>query len=223
MTEFDRPATSAAHLAALGRAIPDEAFAVAPEESVQIFNFHFTPEMVSGWRVARVREVSVGRGIRLVQANAQVEGSDRIARVEILETEGSDAARLQFIETLARFQREPSTILRTPPQIGEAEARVGHIAFAFLRGNLVVTVTAIGAEAQSVEELARRLDQSILEKPEIPIDAGDESDPGTGARVPAMVKVFTRRDGGVGDVSERFAIAPDGRARRLPEAAEERP
>lgn len=233
MTDPEYPATSATHLAAVGDALPEGAFAEPPEESVEVFNFRFAADMVPGWTLARAREVETARGVRLAQVNARAEGSENTARIEIFETSGPDAGRELFLETLARFQRDPATILRSPPQVGEAEASLGQSMFVFLRGNLVVTVTAIGAVAMPVEDLARQLDLSIRAKPEAAeevedvetaADAADEAAPQLRAAAERpMVKVFTRRAGRGSGASERFAIAAGGIARRIREPGGERP
>jgi len=215
MSETDLPGTATAHIEAVVTDVPAEAFA-EPDESVEVFNFRFAADMVPGWALTRAREVDTGRGVRLVQANAQARHSDAVARLEILETADPAAGRALFMETLARFQRQPATILRTPPQIGEAEARLGQAAFAFLRGNLVVTVTAIGPALLPVEDLARAFDHSLGSKPDMPEDStGDAQRTRSAGAVPPMVKVFRRRGEGGAGAGERFAIAPDGRARRL--------
>lgn len=229
MTDPEFPATSASHLAAVSEAVPDAAFAEPADESVEVFNFRFAHDMMPGWTLARAREVDTGRGIRLAQVNARAEGSDNTARIEIFETDGPEAARELFLETLARFQREPASLLRTPPQVGEAEASVGQSMFVFLRGNLVVTVAAIGPVVLPVEDLARQIDRSIRAKPEAAEDDEQEELPENAApllRAAAerpMVKVFTRRAGRRSGESERFAIAPNGLARRIRGPGGERP
>lgn len=226
MTDPEFPATSASHLAAVREAVPEAIFADPPDESVEVFNFRFSHDMMPGWTLARVREIDTGRGVRLAQVNARAEGSDATARIEIFESEGPDAARVLFLETLARFQRNPATILRTPPQVGEAEASVGQSMFVFLRGNLVVTVAAIGPATLPVEDLARQLDLSIRTKPDGVEEDLDEAAaaplPGAAVGRP-MVKVFTRRTGRRSGTSERFTIAANGLARRIREPGPERP
>jgi hypothetical protein len=216
MSETDPAATSPAHVEAVVTAVPAEAFA-EPGESVEVFNFRFAADMVPGWILTRAREVDTGRGVRLIQANARAREAGAVARLEILEAADPAAGRTLFMETLARFQREPATILRTPPQIGEAEARLGQTCFAFLRGNLVVTVTAIGPAPLPVEDLARAFDGWLRNKPDGPEDGteGAQRTRSTGA-VPPMVKVFGRSGQRGAGAGERFAIAPDGHARRLP-------
>jgi hypothetical protein len=225
MTDPEFPATSASHLAAVSEAVPEAAFAEPEDESVEIFNFRFAHDMMPGWTLARAREVETGRGVRLAQVNARAEGSDNTARIEIFETDGPDAARELFLETLARFQRDPATILRTPPQVGEAEAAVGQSMFVFLRGNLVVTVAAIGPVVLPVEDLARQLDRSIRAKPEaVEEDLAEDAAPMLRAAAERpMVKVFTRRAGRRSGESERFSIAANGLARRIREPGGERP
>ena len=201
--------------------MPDEAFAARPDEAVQVFNFRFAREMVPGWTLARARVVDTGQKVRMVQANASAEGA--VARIEILETEGPERGRKLFMETLTRFQRNPATILRTPPRIGEAEACLGESVFTFLRGNLVVTVAAMGPASPRIEELARQLDRVICEKPDVPDEPGDppamRSASADTSASHAMVKVFTRSDA----TSERFAVEPDGRARRFRDKGNEDP
>jgi hypothetical protein len=183
---------------------------------MEVFNFRFAAGMVPGWTLTRAREVDTGRGVRLIQANAEAEGSDAVARLEVLESADPAAGRALFMETLARFQRDPARIVRTPPQIGEAEARLGQTAFAFLRGNLVVTVTAIGPAPLPVEDLARAFDHSLQTKPDVPEGRTEDLQRTTGASaVPPMVKVFGRAGQRGAGAGERFAIAPDGSAWRL--------
>lgn len=217
MNDTDLPQTSAAHLDAVDDAVSEAAFAVPEGDSVEVFNFHFAAYMLPEWSLSRAREIDTGRGVRLIQANASKIGSDAVARLEILETSDPAAGRKLFMETIARFQREPSTILRVPPQIGEAEAGLGQTAFAFLRGNLVVTITAIGATPLPVEDLARSLDASIRAKPDIAEDADNISEPAQegAAAERMMVKVFNSTDAEDERAGERFAIARNGRAHRV--------
>ncbi len=188
------------------------------DEDVAIFNFHFQPGMLPGWTITRAREVDTGRGIRLIQANAAEDGLNRVARIEVFETANPDEARNLFKETLARFQRDPASILRITPQVGEAEASLGDTAFTFLRGNLVVMVTAIGAAQMPVQSLARQIDASIVKKPaEIARTDADLRD--LAGPAPPSIKVFTRRAGGV-ETTERFAIDRDGVTRRIADPGE---
>lgn len=201
------PATSNAHLGAIDQAISDQTFADPTSEVVQIRNFTFGGDMLPGWVFARAREIDTGRGVRLVQVNAQTESEDSMARIEVLETTGIDAGRALFRETLTRFQHDPASIMRAPPEIGEAEACIGSGTVVFLRGNLVVTVTSMIAGGLDVEDLANALDEWIQSRP-------TETE-GTGAS-PAgkpMIKSFTPvRGGGAGD---SYVLARDGSASRL--------
>ena len=218
----DPPAISPTHLDAIDRAIPAAVLRRSQGEEVAVFNFHFRPDMLPGWTLARAREIDTGRGVRLIQANAAADGANQVARIEIFETAAANDARKLFKETLARFQRDPALIVRTAPQVGEAEASLGQTAFVFLRGNLVITVTAIGAAPMPVQGLAMQVDSAIIEKPAV---AGTAIDPDalglTRTHRPALagpnqptIKVFTRRTRGTAS-TQRFAIARDGKARRI--------
>ena len=221
MTDRRHTPISNAQLTAVRRALTERAFRARREEEVTIFNFRFRPDMLPGWKLARARQVQTGQDVRLVQVNASSESPERIARIEVLEARDFEAARTLFMETLARFQRDPATIIRSPPRIGDAEASLGGHAFVFQRGNLVVTVTGIGPVAMPVEDLARRIEQSISERPGPARPSGDaaiESDAVGAARPgrepPPMIKVFTRRTRGSVE-TEAFAIAEDGSVSRL--------
>jgi hypothetical protein len=187
--------------------LSDQSFA-APETAVKIRNFTFHGGMLPGWVFARAREIDTGRDVRLVQVNAQAEASDGMVRIEVLETAGPEEGRTVFCETLTRFQRDPASILRIPPEIGEAEASVGSGTVVFLRGNLVVTVTSMMAKGLAVEDLANALDDWIQAKPEV--RAGD-ADVTKGK---PMIKAFSPADGGAG---ESYVLGRDGSARRLAE------
>lgn len=197
----DLPATSAAHLAAIDQAMSDETIAGPGREGVVVRNFTYSADMLPGWTLARARQIDTGRGMRLVQVNAQSEGADAAARIETLESADADAGIALFRETLTRFQHDPASILRTPPEIGQAEAVIGDGTVVFLRGNLVVTVSSIVAGGLPVEDLARAIDAWITSKP---AEAPGDSGPVTGK---PMIKSF---DGG-----DSYVIGSDGAARRL--------
>ncbi|WP_300035394.1 hypothetical protein [uncultured Roseobacter sp.] len=218
MSDTDFTATSRAQMDAVGQAVGEEAFAPAPEEEISVRNFGFTADMLPGWIFARAREIDTGRGVRLIQVNAQATGSESMARIEILETEDAGQGRALFMETLARFQRDPADLLRIPPRFAEAEAVPGQGTFVFLRGNLVVTVASIGAVILQAEDLAEALDQSICKKPQ---DASD-SKPVTSGRGAdrTMVKSFTRRTARGDARQEAFAISPDGSVARVSDSDE---
>lgn len=212
MKKRDRPATSSAHLQAIDRAMSDDSLAAPVSQTVQIRNFAFSSALLPGWNFARARVIDTGRGIRLVQVNAQAEGTDSMARIEIHETAGAEEARAFFRETLTRFQHDPAPFIRNPPEIGEAEARFGDGAIVFLRGNLVVTITSIAATGLGVQQLARQIDDWVVEKPtDVQESAGDS---GAVAGKP-MIKTFTRVQGQGNGASESFEVATDGSARRL--------
>ena len=216
MNDSDFQATSKEQMDAVGQAMTDDAYTAAQDRAIYIRNFGFRADMLPGWTFSRAREIDTGRGVRLVQANAQTADGQGMARIEILETADAGEGRALFMETLARFQRDPSSILRVPPRFGEAEAAPAAGTFVYLRGNLVVTVTSIGAQALVAEEVAEALDNAVCEKPAgaetAPADAEQDGRP--------MIKTFVQRDRRGGESSEAFVIAPDGSARRMSDAGD---
>ena len=218
MNHSDLPTTSTAHLEAVNRAVTDDSFAKASDETVLVRNFAFSGAMLPGWTFARPRAIDTGSGVRLIQVNAQAEdGGERAVRIETMEAADAERGRALFMEALTRFQNDPASILCTPPEIGEAEACIGDDIVVFLRGNLVITIARIGKGQIPVDDLAKHLDSVITERPE----AVEESDtaPADLASGRPMIKSFLQTGGSARKTPETFAIAADGSARRLPDAA----
>lgn len=219
MTDPRHRPTGDAQMAALGGAIPGDAFVAAPEVALTVRGFRFTPDMLAGWQPGRARMVETPRGVRLAQVNLTDPASGGLARLEVMEAPTAAQARPLFLETLARFQVDAAGAVLVPPPLGEAMAEPGGRALVFLRGNLVVALSGLGPQEMPLRALAATLDAALTAVPEVteeapvPAEAVAAARAATPAAVP-MVK-FLHRRGTPAAQRACYAIAPDGTARRV--------
>jgi hypothetical protein len=109
-------------------------------------------------------------------------GADALVRVDVWECESASAAHELLIRLLADYQ-SPLVDRREDVELGDVMfAPPGAAAVLFARGNLVIGVTRAGRGDVSIVDLARRLDEDTMARPETAEGGDAETAVASGAR-----------------------------------------
>lgn len=176
------------------------------DEELYVSRFFVPDAAVSDLSMVR-SSTAVGRG--RTQTTVWVPGAgmgDTLVRIDVSEQPSRAAAHVALPRILTNVQ---SPALRFDPDDDLGDVRIGGTGPGcriFARANLVVVVTATGRDPVDVDDIARRIDQHLIDRP--PDDA-TEASPSSGLVVTLDAPDLDTEESVIG-VDADASLAPSG-------------